>query len=179
MRFIKCVSVIAMILCLLCSCAKGEGDLKIRLSPSNETITNLVSVKYNENQLLSIIQFDGSMDDLNNEYPIECLRKSGNTYCASYLGKFSVAVIVFDEKGNKIFGDIYSALNPKSDFETIFIGDSLENVQKIDPKGDYAFLYTGRNDFPRQSIHFTNDGYRITITYDESDTVSNINSELV
>lgn len=52
-------------------------------------------------------------------------------------------------------------------FESINIGESIDNVQKIDPLGDYIFLYTGRNDFPKISTHYTSDGYIIGIHYDE------------
>ncbi len=55
----------------------------------------------------------------------------------------------------------------------------LEEVRAIDPDGEYLFLYTGRNDVPKVSSHYTKDGYLITIEYDESNAVVSVEQELV
>ena len=90
-----------------------------------------------------------------------------------------MAVIVFDSQGNKILGDIHGVLLSKSDFDHLEKGATLNTVQEIDPAGEYLFLYTGRNDTPRLSTHYTKDGYLITIEYDYQNRVSNIYEELL
>ena len=54
------------------------------------------------------------------------------------------------------------------------IGRHLSDVQTIDPEGEYLFLYTGRNDVPKVSTHYTTDGFVITITYDKNNVIEKI-----
>ena len=67
----------------------------------------------------------------------------------------------------------------KSDFDKLVKGQSLDEVRAIDPNGEYLFLYTGRNDAPKVSSHYTKDGYLITIEYDVSNVITSINEELI
>lgn len=168
-----------VVLCTFCSCSKGGNGLGLELSPSDKNLAELVSQTYSDSQLLEIAQFNGSIRELNTHYPIECVRESGNAYRVSYFGDSSIAVITFDDAGNRILGNVYSALRLKADFDVLVNGQSLNNVQKIDPNGEYPFLYTGRNDLPKISTHYTRDGYLITIEYDDSNVISNIQEELI
>ena len=76
MRFKKYLFLIAMaaLLFLSCSCAKGG---KIEISPSDKSLVDLASTTYDTQVLSNIIGFNGSMRELNDKYPIECLRKDG------------------------------------------------------------------------------------------------------
>lgn len=181
MRFFRYFSIIITIilLCLLCSCVKGEIDLKIEISPTDKSLIDLTSKVYDESQLLEIIKFDGSINELNHEYPIECLREDNGTYRASYLGDGSVAVLIFDDSGDKLLSNIYKTELLKSNFVELVRGKSLEDVRVIDPDGEYLFLYAGRNDTPKVSSHYTKDGYLITIKYDDLNTVTSINEEMI
>lgn len=179
MRFIKYLSVIIVLLCLCCACSKGGERLEVKLSPSEKTLVDLVTETYSDTQLLEITQFSGKINELNKQYPIECVRKIENTYRVSYLGDYSVAVIVFDKSGNRILGNVYSMLQSKSVFSSLTKGQSLEEVKEIDPKGEYLFLHTGRNDAPKISTHYTKDGYLITIEYDTTNTILNIMEEMI
>lgn len=181
MRSIKyfSITIIVMALCFLCSCAKGGSDLEVKISPLDEPLIDLVSKIYDESQLLEIVKHNGSMNELNAQYPIECLREKEGTYRASYLGNGSIAVILFDNSGNRILGGIHSTLRLKSDFSCLAEGQSLENVREIDPNGEYLFLYTGRSDTPKVSTHYTKDGYLIAIEYDNSNTIISIKEELI
>ena len=96
----------------------------------------------------------------------------------AYLGDGRIAVLLFDNYGNKLFGNIYNLQLLKSDFDSLAEGQSLEKVREIDPDGEYLFLCTGRNDTPKVSSHYTKDGYLITIEYDASNNIIIINEEL-
>ncbi|MBR3895164.1 MAG: hypothetical protein IKJ35_08475 [Clostridia bacterium] len=146
---------------------------------TDEMLMDLVSKIYNESELLEIVNFDGSIKGLNTKYPIECMRTIADIYRVSYLGSDRVAVIVFDDSGSKMWGRIYPLTLSKDAFDNVVEGQSLETVMKIDPNGEYLFLYTGRNDFPRTSAHYTKDGYLITIEYDDSNTIIGIREELI
>ncbi len=181
MRVKKCYSLIAVIVLLLmiCSCAKGGRNLIIAISPPDKSMVDLASKVYDEQQLSELVKFNGSLNELNAEYPIECLREDNGTYRASYLGDGSIAVILFDDSGNILFGNIYSTQLTKSDFDGLTKGLLIEEVKTIDPNGGYLFLYTGRNDTPKVSSHYTKDGYLITIEYDDLNSIISINEELI
>ena len=181
MRLIKFffINTIILLLCLFCSCTIGGNDLKVKISPSDKSLIDLVSKTYDDMQLLEIAQFNGSINELSTQFPIECLRCHNGKYRVSYLGIEKVAILVFDDSGNKILGNIYNTEKLKSDFGGWIKGQSLEDIQKIDPHGEYLFLYTGRNDTPKMSSHYTKDGYLITIQYDDSGTIIDIVEELI
>ena len=181
MQFKKCHSLIAIIalLFMVCFCAKGEYELKIEISPSEKSLIDLASKVYGEQQLMELAKSQGSLNELNTIYPIECLREDHGVYRASYLGDGSIAVILFDLSGNKLLGKTYSTPLTKSDYDGLTRGQSIREVKAIDPNGEYLFLYTGRNDTPRESSHYTKDGYLITIEYDDSNTIISINEKLI
>ena len=181
MRFEKFFASIYIIilLFLLCSCDKGGSDLKIEISPSDKSLIYLTSKIYDETELLELTKFNGSLNELNIKYPIECLRENNGMYRVSYLGNESVAILLFDGSGNKISGSTYITQLVKSDFDCLAKGQSLDEVREIDHNGEYLFLYTGRNDTPKVSSHYTKDGYLITIEYDVSNVIININEELI
>lgn len=163
---------------ILCSCNKENEDLNNMLSPENKSIIDLADYKYDDSELSAIVDFNGSLYDLNNKHSIYCLRNDGNNYRVSYLGNDKIAVIIFDYSGNRVFGNIYLLGPNKSEFDKVEKGQSLEEIMKLDENGDYTFLYTGRN-IPRVSTHYTKDGYLINIEYDDSNSIISTTSVLI
>lgn len=153
--------------------------MEIKISLPDKNLTELVSKTYSDSQLITIVQFEGAIVELNEQFPIECVRKIGNTYRLSYLGNDKIAVVVLDSDKNKIYGNIHNMSLLKNDFNDLSVGQSLDSVQKLDPQGEYLFLYTGRNDTPKISTHYTKDGYLISVTYDERNTIINVTTELI
>ena len=164
---------------IFCSCAKDEGNLNVQVSPPDKSLIDLSTKTYEESQLAEIAEFRGSMTELNAKHPIECLRENHDYYRVSYLGKDRVAVLVFDRTGRKLMGNVYNLRKQKSDFVGLKNGQTLDDVKKIDPDGEYSFLYTGRNDSPKESSHYTKDGYLITIKYDVTNNIIGIDEELI
>lgn len=172
------ITVIALLL-LLCSCDGDENCMNVKISPSEKSLFDLATKIYEDSQLLELVKFSGKINELNNQYPIECLRNINGVYRASYLGDGSVAVLLFDDSGNRLSGNIYSTQLLTSDFDGLAKGQLLSEVRAIDPNGEYLFLYTGRNDTPKVSSHYTKDGHLITIAYDASNVIISINEELI
>ena len=170
---------LTVMLLMICSCTKGGSDLNIEISPPDKSLVDLASKTYDETELLELMKFDGLLNELNVKYPIECLREDNGMYRVSYLGDESVVIFLFDGSGNILFGRTYSTQLLKSDFDKLLKGQSLDEVRAIDPNGEYLFLYTGRNDTPKESLHYTKDGYLITIQYDASCSIISINEELI
>ncbi len=170
---------IIVMLLVICSCTKGGSDLNIEISPPDKSLVDLASKIYEETELLELMKFSGSLNELNIKYPIECLREDNGMYRVSYLGDESVVIFLFDGSGNRLFASTYSTQLLKSDFDKLVKGQSLDKVRAIDPNGEYLFLYTGRNDTPKVSSHYTKDGYLITIEYDVSNVITSINEKLI
>ena len=179
MRTIKHLLVVLMLLCLLTACVKREDALEIELSPHNKSVAELSTKKHSESELTTIASFVGSIRNLNEKYPIECIRKTERGYRVTYYGDSSVSVLLFNNSEELVMGNVYSTSQPKEMFGSLSTSDSVYDVQKIDPNGYYPFLYTGRNDVLKQSTHYTVDGYLITIDYDEKYMFSSIGIELI
>ncbi len=181
MRLTKCYLLIFVIVMLfeMCSCTGGGNDLNIETSPPDKSLVDLASKIYDTTELLELTKFNGSLNELSIKYPIECLREDDGMHRVSYLGNGSIAIFIFDGSGNKLLGSTYTTQSLKSDFDGLVKGQSLNDVRAIDPNGEYLFLYTGRNDTPKISSHYTKDGYLITIEYDVSNAIISINSELI
>lgn len=179
MRILKSLFAMIALLCLLCSCANGNDDQKILLSQQDKSLEELSTKIYDNAELAAIASFEGSLEELDASYPIECIREIPAGYRISYCGDTDLASLLFDNSGQKIMGRVYQMSKSKSSFDNLSIGKSLDDVMELDPDGIYLFLYTGRNDSPRHSIHYTVDGYLIVIEYDEENFITNIESELI
>lgn len=177
MKFSTLAFILSMFI-LFGSCSVKSNSMNREISPSDKTIIDLNTKIYSETELLEITKFNGSIDDLNKVYPIECLRRINCGYRISYLGEKKIAVIIFNDS-DIMTSKCYDVHLSKSDFYGIETGKMLTDVQSMDPKGEYLFLYTGRNDTPKISTHYTTDGYLITITYNNSNEIVSIKEELI
>lgn len=156
------------------------NQLGLDVAPPAKSLMEMTSRIYEQSQLVEIAAFDGSIEELNAQYPIECLREHIGGYRVSYLGDRSVAVLLFDDSGNCLLGNLYVARQLKADFDGLEKGASLEAVRAIDPDGVYLFLETLKEDMPKASSrHCTRDGYLITIEYDSSNAIMTIREELI
>jgi hypothetical protein len=137
------------------------------LRDSNTNIYDVVTRTYTDDQLKEIISFSGNIDEYNAVYPTESLRIVNNEYEVVYIGDECYASVIFDMEGKKICDTLYNKGPNLEVFENLEEGETLGHVMEVDPNGYFPFLYAGRTDFPRLSIHYTADGYIITIYYDD------------
>ena len=182
MRLLKCLGLffftIMVLLFFLISCSGGNVNMNFSPSPSTKSVLELITQTYIRPQLEEIAQYSGNLNELNDSYPIECLRKKGDTYRVSFWGEDSLAILIFDSEGNKSFGKVYTQSPVAAEFNAVLPGKTVEDVKLIDPEGEYLFLYTGRNDYP-YSTHYTRDGYFVIVEYDSTNTVIAITKELI
>ena len=187
MKKLKIISFVVVIICLLCSCGKKENepfDIEKCVSP-NKNINRMFLKKYSQDEIEKIRKFDGTIEELNKEYPIKCVRKYvdneyyGTYYRISYLGEKSIGQVWYyaDTEEFQVWRYNYSC--PKRNFKKFKVGTHLDEVMETDPDGDYIFLYTGMTDAPKTSEHYTKDGYLITIDYDDDCKITKINEELI
>lgn len=164
MRKIVALSItILLIVSMLSACDKGA-----EVSPEDKSILELATKIYTDDELVSCVQFEGTLDEQNERYPIECIRKTNGGYRVSYRGNDCYAVISFDDSKVKTFGGVYPATVYKDElYDTLYVGQSLCDVKRFDPDGYYEFEHTGLGYFKDYlpSYHYTFDGYVIIIEY--------------
>ena len=191
-RKIKIIPLLLAVLCFLCSCGKKENepfDIEKCVSP-NININRMFLKKYSQDEIKElydfVFHFEGTIEELNEEYPIKCVRKYvdneyyGTYYRISYLGEKSIGQVWYcadTEEEFHVWWYNYSC--PKRNFKKFKVGTHLDEVMETDPDCCYLFLYTGLTDAPKTSEHYTKDGYLITIYYDDDCKITKINEELI
>lgn len=181
-RLIKYIVIFVSALSLLfiCSCEKRGDIVNMKVSPEDKNLLELITTTYDETELINISSFKGTVNELNKVYLIECLREVDNGYYrAVYSGEKCVVVITFNNSGEILYSEKHHLTNYSIDFDCLGQKHSLEEVQQIDPNGDYTFLYTGKNDLPKISYHYTKDAYLITIEYNYSNSITSIKKSLI
>lgn len=179
MKIIKNLFLLLVIISLFCSCSKPEGNLEIEISSENKTTFELSSKVYSNTELSEIISFKGNIKDFCKIHTIDCVRSVDLGYRISFVGNQSIGIIIFNKNGDRIFSGIYELMPKNSSYETLKLSKTLGEVQKADPNGVYSFLYTGRNDIPKTSEHYSSDGYLTSIEYDNENNVVSIAKELI
>jgi hypothetical protein len=148
-----------------------------------KNINELINVIYSEEVFLEIHNNHYSIEQLNNKYPIECLRKIEDEgyYSAIYKGNNRFYIFYYYDNGEKFSYSIEAKYSIESQglLNSIIIGMSLEDVMVIDENGTYTFLYTGDIHAPKISTHYTIDGYIVQIYYDDNECVQKIFIELL
>ncbi len=139
-----------------------------QLIDSDRKLEDIVTKCYSDDELNDIKKFSGTINELNIQFPIECIREDLYVYRISYMGESKVVMLTFDKQGKKCAGNIYILKNTKEDFENIKIGDKLESIKAFEPDGDYPFLYYNSAEIEKVSTHCSKDGYFITIQYEPS-----------
>ena len=154
---------------------KLDNNYHVELN-ENINIFEVAKNRYSDDELQAIVDFSGTLKELDKLYPIECIRKYGDDgYRVVYLGREKAVILLCDGSANILYGSRVVLLNQESSvFTSLTENNSLHEVMQIDPYGDYLFLYTGRNDLPRESYHYTKDGYIVCLEYDLENQIRKI-----
>ena len=135
-------------------------------------------LEYSDLKLPEIVEFKGSVEELDQLYPIKFIRENNGILEIFYPSIKRVA-IVYCESDEVIYGKLHTTDTYKYDFENLNFGDSIDIVKEISPDGDYSFMYTGRDDLPKISYHYTKDGYEVAVSYDENLKITEIVFDLI
>ncbi len=176
------LALMAILFVFIIACGKmekGESKMQFQVSPDNLTAFELIKTIYSDEQLSDIYQLNEGLDGLNEHYPIECLRYNEITdsYYATFLSPEKLVYLGFQSDGKMWMKDMAHISPSKAYFDKLDIGQSLDDVQKLDPEANYYFLKTGRTDAPTTSTHYTEDGWIIVIEYNTQYCISTIRAE--
>lgn len=141
-----------------------------------QNLCNLATKTYTNEELEAIKSFEGNYYELGGKYPIQCSKQLGDSYRVSYLGQDRVAVLVFNSKGEKLSGQVYTTTCTLEELTELAVGDSVEKVKQVHPDA-YFPLITMDKDRVR-SEHYTSDGFLVTVYYDQ-DVITEITTELI
>ena len=112
-----------------------------------------------------------TIDQLESACDVRYLDKDADTKTVIVPGDSQVLILNYDEDGTLQSGSVHTMSRESADFDRISEGESIRTVMEIDPDGDYSYLFSGRNDIPKVSYHYTPDGYCIQITYDSNNEI--------
>lgn len=170
-------AVVAVVMLVFCSC-KEAFDISGLVSDENKNMNELITRTYSGEQLKEMIIFT-SLEQLNAEYPIECLRMNDDGYQAVFKGEGIVMLVGFDTDGLRTETHSHPIIDNAEGFDGLAIGDSIRKVRELDPAGDYLFLYTGDSSLARESTHYLSSGYVYSITYDEGNNITSIDKKMI
>lgn len=166
----KFVLIFVIMICIvLVGCLAERGDEKNMILDAGEDF-----ILYSDEQLSEIAKLSGSMNDITDSYKTNYKTKVDVGYRVIYRGETKILMLIFDESENKVSSSFHDMTLNKDAFNMICVGSALSEVRAIDPQGDYLFIYAGSNDIPRVSMHYTMDGFVITITYDKNNMIEKI-----
>lgn len=178
-------SILAITCIFLSGCnRKDEIHVSFKVLDESTNIIDIISEKYSNKDMFEEVQENKyTLDELNKIYPIEFVKKNMNEdelyFDVAYMTSNGYIILHYDEAGNYVFGQDVIAEILLNEFDALNIGDSINDVKKIDEHGMFTFLYTGRVDLPKISYHYTVDGYMVMIHYDSSCVITEIENKLI
>lgn len=164
---------------------KYETDIFYDISDNSENIIDVVTEIYSDKDMFDKINTEKyNMKELNKLYPVEFTRRfeyedSLHMDVVTYITSYGYMIFHYDEDGNYIYGDDIISEKSLKGFYVLNTGYSVDDVQKFDGNGDFAFLYAGYTGTPKISFHYTTDGYIVMIHYDSDYNVEKIEYRLI
>ena len=177
-RSLKVIFILFLAACQFAGCASQNKGVNMNIE-QNRSIKDIIKHVYTDEELEAILQFKGPLSELNSKYPVECLRETETMKYAIYCSNNDIVFVYFDLSGNqKGRSSRFSMQHYSDEFQNLQVGDTIDDVLKLDPDGSYLFLYTGVQ-LPHGSTHCTKDGYFVFIEYDEHNIITSIDIKLI
>lgn len=172
------------ILCIGCSelgKSVDETEYLVSVSPDNLTCFDLVKTEVSETEFLAFLDTNPNAAELNEKYPIECFRRFivpvwEEQIWATYRTEKNWILVYFYDNMEY---DTYRSTKLESvtdSLEQVEVGMSVDEVETLDPAGDYWFRYSN---MPWVSYHYTEDGVEYYIAYDGYFNVIEISKVLI
>lgn len=158
---------------------------------TQNNITEQITKKYTNSQLKKMKSLNLSLSELNQKYPIECLKKTSilvsfekqkDLYSVVYTSKNKILIMKFNKDGESQGRRIYDFSHSNEFYKKFKIDKTTwKEVHKFDRRAFYSRdlrLYTTMlvSDY---SIHYTVDGYVIIYEYNDEGIVRDIKVELI
>lgn len=150
----------------------------------NEALLNeKISVSYNESDIVNRYLYyqyfpsasgvlPKTFEDISKEYPVECMRKTGENLYAVYQTEQGGLMYMFFTPDMKLYYSAYSMKKLSyADFGEIKAGDSFEKISAVDPAAQAmkTAYETNSNSVVFYSVHILSDGLFV-VFYNETET---------
>ena len=181
-RRFKIVFIFCVILCLISGCRTSKEDAQtLHFVDEKENCMDIVKQSVSHKILMNAVDEKLSLKDMSKKIPLEFIREIDNNYRSIVKTEQGWVLLFFDSDGTFLRIQELGALNStsKDDFLEVTVGMSVYDIQEIDPKGNYNFMYASWSEYPRMSFHYTSDGYEIIVSYNSRYNVINIYTGLI
>ena len=131
-------------------------------------ISNHEIQSFSPDLLQSIESSVCNLEDLETEYLCTKKIESAHLTTLMYFGDIYALEIQFNQSGERINTWHRSYCENEQLIDCIDVGMDLDTIMTMDPRGDYSFLYTGRNDTPRISVHCFKNLSVLLVRYDSN-----------
>lgn len=176
-----CFLLILALTISLCACHSIEDSKKyISISESQNSLHYIVS-SHNYEELHNAIVSQPSIDELHKSISIDFVKITASGYETVFQTEKGFILVGFDS--NRVYSYTkeihFSQGVSEASFANITQGMPLSEIHKIDPHGDYSFLYASVSGIPAISHHYFESGTHYTIYYDDKFCVTNIDKTLI
>lgn len=174
MKKITCL-VLSLLLCTAMSARHApEQRARFRGIPvleENENGCTWISTRYDDETLDKISAFNGTLEELNAQYPIECIRnQDGIHFRFFYLGEDRIVVWHYDRASDTLVdpgqGTVVSGAFDWLQGGDMITIDELQTLEALDPYVTHpGTRYYGITVL--DSLYYTTDGYQVYLEFDE------------
>lgn len=130
--------------------------------------------------LYQAFQKEPTYEEWKTQFPVEYERCVNNSQAALYQTDEGWVLLKVEADGGIGMLEKISISDEISEetLDQIEIGTTLEQVMELDPNANYPFLYASWDKYPKISYHYTKEGLRYTIFYDDEYCVTEVNKEI-
>lgn len=176
MKRIILIAVAVVLTVCLNSCAARKTQ-PINIIGFDVSYLELISSnEYEYRDTVGFLDKKPDMDKFNGKYKADFYKQLSDFYYTVINTEKCPIVVCFDT--DKKFYDCreitFSDDNTYGSLKDLKQGTSLADVMKADPKGDYAFIYSGWSEYPKVSYHIFKNGTVYSVNYDSSDKVASV-----
>ena len=142
----------------------GSNAPAVKLTEDDKTAVDAIKTYYSEAELALIDEaaMDLAINQMNERYPMEFVKKDRGHYYAIYRSSQSVLYLEYTSDGRNYVHILFQNVQPASAFDALEEGRSTaEEVKQIDPNGKYDRVAN----YQGISLHATQDCRFVRIVY--------------
>ena len=165
--------IVIFLLFFLISCTeRGHYNL---MEISQDTIMyNRIDKVHDLEEVLDFLKSESNMYDIFEKLDIKYYKALNGMYYTVIKTDTNLCLLSFNNE--KIYNStsyvVFSSLKSKRSIEKLNVGDTLNDVLKSDPTGQYNFLLKSWDGVPHISCHYFEDGECFSIVYEDDIIVS-------
>lgn len=154
---------------------------KVPMIGENENSLQFVHSQVYHKTVMAWAHIRPSLSALCQLVELDFIKETQFSYTTLFETEKGYVQFAFSKDGSHILTKhiIFSENVTQEDMDKICPGMSLDEVEKIDPQGQYIFRYMGSNAPPYISEHYLTSGIYYIIVYDENYNVINIGKSVL